>query len=316
MKIDTSVNLALAASQREYDGTENERLIEQARSTRVRLADQQRTVDAAAVKLEEAKAALAAAEAAVAKTTSELAVLKPGLAVMTLRHELAKERDRRRSMALKHTSAQTTHNFEYRRKGSTRHCLHVSFRQLNRSPGSKDWKALPDLAEQEKLAALEHHKFPFTVEAEIGPSTGPSFAESQLTAGVILEKLEQLQDEAFSYIECSVSFKHDGDNDPDVLVARRHQFRAYIDLEKDNCEGPFKCLRAWLKDRQKLARKIAALFVCRNETQLGTLPCGRTSGCSFLLNGLGVLYLCDDDPNGEMVCLQVKREYSGQHDTQ
>jgi len=327
VKVDQSVCLARVLSLRDTDAMPAQGLQEQAEKIHRELADHRKLMAAVSSRFEEANADFEAIksrfEAAkvdfegtklrfkdakqqlgtlVAKRTADLDLIKT-------RRELIEQREFTHSAAFKRAQLQTASNFEYQTKakspskaGSAQHNLHVSFRHLDKSPGSKDWKALLDVADAEKLRRLQIHEFPHDAEAEIGSSTGLSHVEPLLTTRSILEKIEHLQEEAFAYIESSISFEQDSSSD--ILLARRHKFRAYIEWEKDSCYGPFKRLRCWLQERQKLEGNVAALFVRRNETLHERPTCD-----TFSYNGFGALYLRDDGPQGEMVSLQVKRDY-------
>jgi hypothetical protein len=324
VQIDRSADLTCWKSPR--SGATAQHLHDQAGRLSQDLADHQHRFDAAKVRFEAARVQLARAQTELNEAEAELSrtqstfqtiatPLRADLKFAKLRCAFADHGAARQSAVLKPSAVQSASNFEYRSKGrsaesagSGQHSLHVSFRQLDKSPGSKDWKALTDLADPEKLKSLQMHRFPYDAEAEIGPSSGPSCVESLHSSASIIEKLEHLQDEAFSYVERSICFKADGGNEPEQLRERWHQFRAYIDLEKDSCDGPFNRMRHWLRCCQKRERKIAALFVRRNETQHGTPP-GSDGHARFQIDAVGVLYVCDDASDGEMFCLQVKRYY-------
>lgn len=322
VKIDGSFDFVRTPALRD-DATTARSLREQSEKVTCDIADHQQVLDAARSRFEAAKADLEAAQAVAAKLAEESCTV-------TREHEQIEEREFKRSAALRRAQSQTSKNFEYHSQGeasdagaSSHHSLHAAFRHFDKSVGSKDWKALADLADPEKLRATQAHRFPCNAEAEIGPAGGPSLVEPLLSASAILEKIDCLQEESSAYIESSISFKHCSTaEDAALIIARRRQFRAYIELEKDNCYGPFGHIRRWLQDRQKSTRNVAALFVRREETH-HTKPGVNTQSeilvgsgegynvpYSFRLHGIGALYLHDEDAQGEMVSLQVKREYS------
>lgn len=309
VKMDRSVNFSGSSTQPHADGTAK-CLQEQAAQVDRELLHHQLVVAASKARVEEAKAELVAAAKSHQVAQERAEKLAADLKLAKLKYEVVEQREMRRDAVMKRAPSQAT-NFEYQTKGgltengaSTQHSLHVSFRQLDKARGSKDWRVDP-----EELKALEVHHFPSDAEAEIGPATGASHAESLLSPTAILEKIDLLQEEACAYIESSISFKPDAGSRPEMLLARRQQFRAYIELEIGSCIGPFTRIRAWLQERQRLEQNVSALFVRRNETRQ-TQPAHSDLPYSFVLNGSGCLYLCGDDCCGEMVSLQVKRDYS------
>jgi hypothetical protein len=297
-------------------------LHEQAEKIKRDLAGHQIVLNAAKSRFAQAKVELDGAQAHASK-------LNDDLRDVTRRREQAEQRELRRAAALRRAQSKAANNFEYQRKGgstktvgSSEHSLHVAFLHIDKAPGSKAGKALADLANAEKLKALQVHKFPYLAEAEIGPTSGPSYVETLFSTAAILREIERLQDEAFAYVERSISSKDSGSIEPEVLAARQGKFGAYIELEKDNCHGPFAHVRAWLQERQKLQRNVAAIVVRRNEMHLHRqAEDGRSQHAisandeyeapyAFALNGLGAICLHDEDAKGELVSLQVKRNYS------
>lgn len=327
VKMDQSVNFASTPRLYHVDDMTAHALQEQAQQVSGKLVEEQHIVDAVRSRFEKARAELDHAAArfeeakeCFKKVSSELdkakacydrsfSVLAPNIKLAKLRHELAEQRESSVSPTVGSVQLQSASNFEYKKgnqSGPNQHGLHVSFRQLNTSAGSKDWKWLIELADAAKLKEMQLHGFPYNVEAEIGPSTGPSHVETLSHSEAFLEKVDRLQAEAFAYLESSICFKHGESTEPEVLIPRRQKFGAYIELEKESCDGPFKHAKAWLQERQNAKRNVAACFVRRNETHFKKRG---DSPVEFELRGLGVLFLRDEGDASEMVCLQVKRDY-------